>query len=160
MSRSSVLASSLVLALGLGGCAAGATNVASTTGTRGDAHARCSSLSLEERSSPVLAGSADIAGTREIHELVGKQRRQVLRGMAVYVPARPGTSAPYVERLARCEAASHQGGAADTGTPLAVSGVQVDVRNSGPAYEIRLTSRDPEAAREIERRVEALVAQR
>lgn len=122
----------------------------------------CAGLSEGERTRPVLESSGDVISYRPITELVGKQRRIVPRGVELLVPARPSVNAPYLERLARCDAARYaaMGGASATEAPLAVDGILIAVTDHGANYEVRLTSHDPASAREITRRVERLQGER
>lgn len=118
----------------------------------------CAGLPESERLRPVLESSGDVISYRPITELVGKQRRIVPRGVELLVPARPNVNAPYLERLARCDAARYaaMGGASTTEAPLAVEGLSITVSNLGAGYQVRLTSREPSAAREVLRRIERL----
>lgn len=118
----------------------------------------CAGLPESERLRPVLESSGDVISYRAITELVGKQRRIVPRGVELLVPARPNVNAPYLERLARCDAARYaaMGGARVTEAPLAVEGIAIAVSNHGAGYQVRLTSREPSAAREVLRRIERI----
>lgn len=84
-------------------------------------------------------------------ESIGKAPMHRTAGVQVFVAAREGWSAEYVQRLVGCQIALavEQGGQ----DALAVPGIRVDVDARGDGYRVRLTSPDVSDAQELVRRM-------
>ena len=79
-------------------------------------------------------------------------------GARVIVPAQPGMTAEWLQRVAECHRA--QVAASDpatlTSSPLDVVGARVSVQSSGDSFSVDITSGDPRIGREILSRAQPL----
>jgi len=98
---------------------------------------------------------AEVLGARRIGGFEGRPRRFRTRGARLLVRPRPDTPPDRLERWSRCLAerwALHHAEERPTHDPLAVEGVEVDVRDGPGGHEIWMTASEPRAGQEIYRR--------
>ncbi|MEQ8455179.1 MAG: hypothetical protein RLO52_02045 [Sandaracinaceae bacterium] len=133
------------VAILLGGC------VPSVVMPSGEAERSAPSCPAEAAPDAYVWSSVEVVDVRPERELVGKARIHRTRGARLLV--RAPHAAAELEQLARCRAArvSSEGPSDD---PLAVPGVEVEVRDARGGLEMRLTSPHRERALELERRAE------
>jgi hypothetical protein len=128
--------------------------------------AACRSVPDQERYDWLAMNRQDIVAVQEV------KSREPMVSSLVYVPpdrragarvlltARPGETAEWIQRIAECHIARStvrgypQGG---TSSALDVKGAAVRVSSTGDAFAVEITSTDVDAAREILRRVRALL---
>ncbi len=84
-------------------------------------------------------------------EYIGKAPMHRTAGVQLFVPARAGMSAEYIQRLIGCQIAlaAEQGGQEALGVP----GIRAEVAARGDGYRVRITSDDVSAAQELVRRM-------
>jgi hypothetical protein len=75
-------------------------------------------------------------------------------GARLYVPAQQGWSAPYLQRVLACHAAS--GNASHANDPFDVQGSRISVVPRGTRYEITIAGNTREAGQQIWQRAQAL----
>ena len=73
-------------------------------------------------------------------------------GVVLYVPARPGLSAPWLHRAAECrvEEESRSGSGR---SPFSVAGTEIEVQDAKTGYLVRITAEEHAAADELVRRI-------
>ena len=128
--------------------------------------ATCRGVPDPERYDWLSVNRQDIVAVEEIKsgepmasslEYVPPDRRA---GARLLLAARPGETAEWIQRIAECHIAWNaalgypQGG---TSSALDVEGAVVHVNSRGDAFAVEITSTDVRAAREILRRVRALL---
>jgi hypothetical protein len=81
-------------------------------------------------------------------------------GARILLAARSGETAEWIQRIAECHIAwnAARGYPRDASSALDVKGAVVHVSSTGDAFAVEITSTDVRAAREILRRVRALLA--
>ncbi|MGD8861911.1 MAG: hypothetical protein PVI30_18010 [Myxococcales bacterium] len=100
-----------------------------------------------------------VSAVKPVHEKIFLARAiqpEVVTGAELYVPAEPGMSGAYLDRLMSCHAGSGVA-SAHPNDPVRVAGVErVDVDEVGSNYRITVTGEDREAGRAIWRSAEQL----
>lgn len=114
----------------------------------------CAGLTDHERRTPLLARE-DIVAVRKLEERRGKQMYWQLDGAEVYLRTERDLGRARVARVARCQM-SNPDPTRRAHDPLAVAGAQLKVLSADTAYVLQITAADPEQAREILRRAQAL----
>jgi hypothetical protein len=141
-STRTALVSLLGLAV-LGGCASTAPGLAVARYP-----AQCSALKLAASSHDVLAGAVWVRSL-QTEDRIAKITRSRITGAELFVPAEPGMSAQWLQRVIDCRA---QAQAPDTKSPLAIDGAIVEVEALQTGYAVRITSRNAQDAQEIDAR--------
>jgi hypothetical protein len=140
----------LALGLGLAGCASG-----HPQGPTSVAMLDCANLT-----SP----AADLYGPGKVKHVEPTYRQEFLAraiqprrlvGANLYVPAEPGMTPAYAERVLACHASAS--GPAQANDPLRVDGAKVRVSMAGPSMRIAITGKTHDAGREIWQRAQTLV---
>jgi hypothetical protein len=124
----------------LGGCASTAPGLAAV-----QYPAQCSALEGEADSQNVLAGAVWVRSLRT-EDRIAKVTRSRITGAELFVPAQPGMSAQWLQRVIDCRAQ-----APDT-SPLAIDGAIVKVEALQTGYAVRITSQNAEDAQQIDAR--------
>jgi hypothetical protein len=124
------------------------------------AHASCAGLPADDTVSR-LYGPGSITRVEPIQRtefLARAIQRKYVIGANLYVPAEPGMTAPYLERVLSCHAVSRSG--AHPNDPLRAQGVaDVDVDAAGPSLRITIMGNNRTAGAEILQRARALQGQ-
>ncbi len=117
----------------------------------------CGGISGAERARPLFGDRLAVVSSRALRAGGGRPLEPRALGAEVLVRAEPGLTARYVHRMAACQVALYSASLATSGDdPLAVEGAEVQVRESGPGFVIRISADRRSAAREIVDRAMAL----
>jgi len=98
---------------------------------------------------------AEVLAARRIGGFEGRPRRFRTRGARLLVRPRPDTSPDQLERWSQCLAerwSLHHLEERPSHDPLAVEGVEIDVRSGPSGHEIWMTANEQRAGQEIYRR--------
>jgi hypothetical protein len=133
----------LAIASSLSGCGAGAPDPADPAAVA----SACHGLPDATMDRGVADLRTNVDGARAVYEAQGEKAVPRLVGAAAHVRAAPGMTAQWLGRLLICDTARH-GGAA-----LVPAGAKSEVTSTPVGFTVVVRSRDPELAREIERRV-------
>ncbi len=122
----------------------------------------CAGIAEEDRAESPFAHTEDIRGVTELTEQrrSGRQSREVLVGATIEFRAVPELTEEWLQRLVDCHLArnaalGHEVEGMDY-CPLVPAGVTANVRSVGDGFAIDVRSDEPEKAREIRRRAQAL----
>lgn len=129
-----------------------------------DAEARaCAGLAPADRDVSPFAHRDDIAGVEPLYTGVvsGKSLYTRLRGATITFRAVPGMSAEWLQRIVDCHIARNAVLGHDAPDmsfcPLQPNGVTAQVTPTAGGFAVAVMSDDPDAAREVLRRAQALV---
>lgn len=89
---------------------------------------------------------SNVDGAAPLHEGEGPKALPRLVGAVVQVRAAPGMTAPWLGRLLQCDTARHAAAA------LVPADARSEVTSTPTGFTVAVLSRDPDLAREIERR--------
>jgi len=142
------------LALAAGGCASMAQPQANTQ----IASTHCASLQDVDRKVADLAGAGQVARVEPVHRqqfFARALQPKYVAGAELYVPAQQGWSAPYLDRVLSCHAASQA--STHPNDPLRVANLEsIAVKASGSHFVVSILGKDPAAGKEIYQRAQAL----
>lgn len=91
-----------------------------------------------------------------INEHIGRVAMPKLRGAELFVPAKPGLTAEWLQ-LSLQRHLTQMRTASMPGCPLKVSDIRVEVTSAGNGFFVRLIAMDTEKAKEVLRRARLLV---
>lgn len=142
-------------ALALAGCASAKPQARPSTLALSD----CSNLG-EQTAAELYAGKVTRVEPMYRQEFIARAvQPRYVAGAHLYVPAEPGVSRAYLERVLTCHAAKNAGSL--SGDPFGVAGVvKVGVSEAGPAMRIAVVGEDRAAGKEIWQRAVALAEQK
>jgi hypothetical protein len=127
-----------------------------------DAEAQaCVGLSDDDRDMSPFYHREDIARVEPaIEHTTGKNAHDQAVGAVVVFRAVPGMTAEWLQRLVDCHVARNNALGNDVPEmpycPLVPKGVTAKVSSTGDGFAVRIESRDPETAKEVLRRAQAL----
>jgi hypothetical protein len=118
----------------------------------------CNQLSRDDRAQ----AEAALDGATWVKELYadrqqGKFKYQELKGVELFVPATPGMTAPWLQRVASCRAAEHAS-ISHAQSPYALHGSRVDVERAAHGFSVRIRHENREHAGELVRRASTTYA--
>ncbi len=117
----------------------------------------CAGLSEDEVAQPLFGGRLDVVRSRALRTSGAKAVEPRKLGVELFVRAEPGLTARYLERLATCHVARYEASLASSHVdPLAVSGVEVRVRESGTGFVVQIASERRSTANAVLERATAL----
>jgi hypothetical protein len=146
MTRRKVLGLLSLLSLG---------TVAAATAQPSTVHAEdqaCATLAPELAKDPATSDVFTVLDSKNLYRFQERPYVRLPVGVKLKLRAPQGVSEADLHRAAVC---TMQRGA-DAGSPLAVPGSALKVKRQGGHYELHITAADQGAAREIQRRAEAL----
>lgn len=108
----------------------------------------CGDLPASLTSDPLQAGDYQVVGTNKTYRVQQRPWAHIPTGARVLVRAPAGVTEADLHRAAVCSATE--------GSPLSVPGAKLRIERSGDLYELHVTADARGAAREIQRRAEAL----
>lgn len=156
----------LLLATTLAGCAATLPSGACDRCVQADAPQRasaaevasaCADLPEQQQRAQLLGGALPVADAWPVVQRVGKHLEFRTLGAEVYVRAEPHVTAPWLQRVAHCQIVRYEAGElASAADPLAVTGAQVEVRDVGGGFVVRVTAPTRAGGRTIADRVAQL----
>ena len=119
----------------------------------------CAGLSDAAQQTPLLDAS-QVVGVHKLEYRDGNLVHWRPAGADVRILAKEGQTAPWLHRVARCQQARALAGldASGAGSPLAVAGAKISVRQADGTFAIRIEADGRAEGREIQQRTDAWAA--
>lgn len=105
----------------------------------------------------LMKGSVAAVQPHKTEQQFGKVTVARLDGASLFVRAKPGLSAEWLQRSLGDHLANMQGSPSMAGCPLDAKGLRVDVRSGGDGYWVTIRAKDQSQARLVLEQAQALL---